>query len=43
MVIEYLINFDRQTLRRCITQTIRHLNCEAISATGRWLPADNDS
>ena len=38
-----LINFDRQTLRRNITQTIYHLNGECIGTAGRWLPADNDS
>jgi len=41
MVIEYLINFDRQTLRRCITQTIDHLDGEAKCAPGGWLADDN--
>ena len=29
MVIEYLINFDRQTLRRCIAQAIFYFDSEA--------------
>ena len=37
MVIEYLINFDRQTLRRGITQAIFYLDIEGIGATGSWL------
>ena len=34
LTIEYLLNFDRQTLRRGIAQAIRHFDCEAISAAG---------
>jgi hypothetical protein len=40
-VIEYLINFDRQTLRCGIAQTIGYFDCEAISAGGGWLAAEN--
>ena len=31
MVIEYLINFNRQTLRRGVTQTISHLDSEVTN------------
>ena len=34
LVIEYLINFDRQTLHRGITQAVCHFNSEAICADG---------
>jgi hypothetical protein len=36
-VIEYLINFYRQTLRRNIAQIISHLDSETIGAPAGWL------
>jgi hypothetical protein len=41
LVIEHLINFDRQTLRCGIAHAICYFDCKAIYATGRWLTADN--
>jgi len=37
----HLINFDRQTLRRGITLTIRHLDGETKCSAGSWLTTDN--
>ena len=41
LVIEYLINFDRQTLCRGITQAVNHFDSEAIGAAGSWLTTEN--
>ena len=41
LLSKYLINSDRQTLRRIITQAICHFDCEIIGAGGSWLTAEN--